>query len=115
MKILAGLMYLFFSFQCAESRVQLKFPRGSLEEALFEDASDGTFHRLGLEQAALIASGVQQKDLLYYIQKIDSIQNHISLQWTMKKRSADQKGRIILNYLHHRIFKKYDVDATEIQ
>ena len=119
MKILAGLtVFFFFSFPYAQARVQLHFPQGSLEQALFEDASDGTFHRLGLEQAALIASGVGQKDLLKYIQKIDSIQNHISLlslRRPMKKRPVEERGRIILAYLHQTIFKKYDVDATEIQ
>ena len=97
------------------SKASIEFPKGSLEEALFEDAADGEFNRLGLEQAALIASGVTQKDLLKYITKIDSLYNHIALRWPMKKLNAFQKGHVILVFLHRTALKTYDPGATEIQ
>lgn len=107
--------FLLIALTCAEAGPRLYFPKGSLEEALFEDARDGTFHRLSLEQAALIASGVSSRDLLKYIQKIDSLYNHIALRWSMAKRSDIDKGKIILNFLHRTTFKTYHPYATEIQ
>lgn len=93
----------------------LKLPRGSLEEALFEDAQDKRLDRLSLEQAALIASGVSQKDLPRYIQKIDSFYNQLVLAYPMKRLSSNQKAQVILLFLHARVFKKYHPTATEIQ
>jgi tetratricopeptide (TPR) repeat protein len=92
-----------------------EFPKGSLEEALFEDASDGRLDRVSLEQAALIASGISQRDLIKYIQKIDSIYNHIALRWPMKKLSPIQRGQVILHFLHQNVLKNYRPTATEIQ
>ena len=115
-KILLNLSAFFFIF-CSScfSQMRLQFPKGSLEEALFEDAQDGRFNRLGLEQAVLIASGVTQADLLKYIQKIDSIQNHISLSWPMKRLSRLKRAQIILYFLHQTTFRFYNPVATEIQ
>src|SRR5574341_68053 len=92
-----------------------EFQKGSLEEALFEDASDGQLNRLSLEQAALIASGVSQRDLLKYIQKIDSIYNQIALRWPIKKLTPLQKGKLILHFLHGSVLKNYQPSVTEIQ
>lgn len=109
-----AVIILFAGFSSAPAGVP-GFPRGSLEEALFEDASDGTLNRVSLEQAALIASGVSQDDLVKYIQKIDSLYNHIALRWPMKKLTAMERGQIILYFLHRTTLRFYDPSATEIQ
>ena len=105
----------FYIPPAAQADIVLQFPRGSLEEALFEDTRDGRLNRVGLEQAILIASEIDQDHLPLYVQKIDSLYNQIALRYPMKKFSPFQKGQTILKFLHQTVLRHYDASATEIQ
>lgn len=112
----AGLSaFLLFVISLSNAAPPMEFSKGSLEEALYEDAADGVLNRLSLEQAVFIASGVSQKELPSYIQKIDSVYNKMAVRWPMKSLPPLQRGQVILNFLHKNIFKSYEASATEVQ
>ncbi len=116
MKIRVGLSTLLFCFVLSHAAHSgLCVPSDSLEQALFEDAADGKFHRLSLEHSVLIASGVSQKELPLYLSKIDALYNRMVLQYRIKNLSDLRKGFLILSFLHKNVFKIYDTSATEIQ
>ncbi|MBI1870584.1 MAG: tetratricopeptide repeat protein [Chlamydiae bacterium] len=95
--------------------LDLTFSKGSLENTLFEDVRYQKLGRLSLEQAALIASGVSQRELPLYHQKIDALYNRIALSLPFKKLPLLDRAEFILVFLHQTVFKKYDASATEIQ
>ncbi|MDP8218910.1 MAG: tetratricopeptide repeat protein [Candidatus Theseobacter exili] len=88
--------------------------KGSLEEALFKDTSDGQLNRVSFELACLIASGIHDQSFMSYIKRIDNYQNRISLETSISNKQPAKKAEIILSWLHQNALLYYTEEACSL-
>ena len=86
----------------------------AIEKPLLKDALDGKFESFSIAEAALIASGVTQKNLRQqYLKKMKSI--YRGVQNFIPQGSTDkQVASYLLLYLHKYHFKSYDIKSSSL-
>ncbi|MBN2579143.1 MAG: hypothetical protein JXB10_09150 [Pirellulales bacterium] len=94
----------------------LRGPLAGLEQSLFDDAADGALDRLSLFEAALIADGVVQPEVLrHYQSQLDRLVEE--LQKTGRLTDSTQRNaEILFQFLHkHALRGGYRLSATDLR